>query len=56
MIKFDNGELPSNLDEEIELPRCCRSGGNLVNEIFGREVSMEDVPTLPPKQRFFHGK
>jgi hypothetical protein len=46
LLKLGNGELPSNSDEEIELPRYCISDGNLVNEIFGQQISIENVSVL----------
>ena len=46
LLKLGNGELPSNSEEEIELPQCCISNGNLIDEIFGREISIDDVSTL----------
>ena len=41
-----NGELPSNENEEIELPTACISGGNLADEVFGKHISLEDIPNL----------
>jgi hypothetical protein len=46
LIKLGNGELTSNEDDEIELPSSCILNGNLVDEIFGQHISIEDVPTL----------
>ncbi|CAF1613761.1 unnamed protein product [Adineta ricciae] len=46
LIKLGNGELISNGNDEIELPSSCILNGNLVDEIFGREISIEDIPTL----------
>ncbi|CAF3572606.1 unnamed protein product [Rotaria sp. Silwood1] len=46
LIKLGNGELTSNEDDEIELPSSCMLNGNLVDEIFGQHISIEDVPTL----------
>ncbi|CAF3170544.1 unnamed protein product [Rotaria sp. Silwood2] len=46
LIKLCNGELPSNEYDEIELPRSCMFDGNLVNEIFGEHISIDDIPIL----------
>ncbi|CAF4657451.1 unnamed protein product [Rotaria sp. Silwood2] len=46
LIKLGNDELTSNEDDEIELPSSCMLNGNLVDEIFGQHISIEDVPTL----------
>jgi hypothetical protein len=46
LIKLRDGELTSNEYEEIELPSSCILDGNLVDEIFGQHISIEDVPTL----------
>ncbi|CAF2896041.1 unnamed protein product [Rotaria sp. Silwood2] len=46
LIKLGNGELTSNEDDEIELPSSCMLDSNLVDEIFGQNISIENVPTL----------
>ena len=39
LIKLGNGELPTNENDEIELPTACISGGNLADEVFGKHIS-----------------
>ena len=46
LIKLGNGELILNEDVEIELFHSCMLNNNLVNEIFGPHISIENVPTL----------
>ncbi|CAF4809532.1 unnamed protein product, partial [Rotaria sp. Silwood1] len=46
LIKLGNGELPSNEYDEVELPSSCMLDGNLVDEIFGQNISIDDIPTL----------
>jgi ATP-dependent DNA helicase PIF1 len=46
LLKLGDGELPSNSEEKFELPTCCISDGSLVDEIFGREIFIEDVFAL----------
>ena len=46
LIKLGNGELPTNENDEVELPTACISGGNLADEVFGKHISLEDVPNL----------
>ncbi|CAF2140761.1 unnamed protein product [Rotaria magnacalcarata] len=41
-----NGEVPANENDEIDLPTGCISNGNLADEIFGKYISLEDVPNL----------
>ncbi|CAF4560480.1 unnamed protein product, partial [Rotaria socialis] len=49
-IKFGNGELPGRENDEIDFPTGCISDGNLADEIFGRHISLADVPNLCDKQ------
>jgi hypothetical protein len=46
LIKLGNGELPFDNHDRIELPSSCLSNDDLVNEIFSKEVSLEDTPSL----------
>ena len=46
LIKFGNGELRTNENDAIELPTACTSGGNLADEVFGKHISLEDVPNF----------
>ncbi|CAF3306522.1 unnamed protein product [Rotaria socialis] len=46
LIQLGNGELPSNEYDEIDLPRSRMLDGNLVDEIFGQHISINDIPTL----------
>ncbi|CAF2984367.1 unnamed protein product [Rotaria socialis] len=46
LIKLGNGELPANENDEIDLPTGCISDGNLADEIFGKHISLEDIPNL----------
>ncbi|CAF1527640.1 unnamed protein product [Rotaria magnacalcarata] len=46
LIKLGNGELPASENDEIDLPTGCISDGNLVGEIFGKHISLEDIPNL----------
>ena len=39
LIKLGNGELPTNENDEIELPNACISGSNLADEVFGNHIS-----------------
>ncbi|CAF3956101.1 unnamed protein product [Rotaria magnacalcarata] len=45
-IMLGNGEVPANENDEIDLPTGCISNGNLADEIFGKYISLEDVPNL----------
>ncbi|CAF4186948.1 unnamed protein product [Rotaria magnacalcarata] len=45
-IMLGNGELPASENDEIDLPTGCISDGNLVGEIFGKHISLEDIPNL----------
>ncbi|CAF4560566.1 unnamed protein product [Rotaria sp. Silwood2] len=49
LIKLGNGELPSKENDEIELPAACISDGNLADEVFGKHISLEDIPNLCDK-------
>ncbi|CAF4526449.1 unnamed protein product [Rotaria magnacalcarata] len=45
-IMLGNGDLPANDNDEIDLPTGCISDSNLAGEIFGKHISLEDVPNL----------
>ncbi|CAF4534916.1 unnamed protein product [Rotaria socialis] len=44
-IIFNWDEL-GNENDEIDLPTGCISDGNLADEIFGKHISLEDIPNL----------